>query len=141
MSSLAAKILTKDGVPPAVTFASKPKTLYELLNVQRSGANAAKVMPHHWFEKGFEGCYYQIHRVRYKWHEGGPTHGRAWGILHWRGKPTADKPSRIRGGLKFSWRLYESPEQHGVTYDPERARTVERRRTNLLMKFLEDQKQ
>ncbi|KAJ2423506.1 hypothetical protein GGF47_003215, partial [Coemansia sp. RSA 2524] len=59
---LAAKILTKSGIPPTVEFVTKPKTLPELLNVQRLNAYKMKVMPTHWFDKGFDDCYYEVHR-------------------------------------------------------------------------------
>ncbi|KAI9471556.1 hypothetical protein BX667DRAFT_533155 [Coemansia mojavensis] len=139
MSKLAAQILTKTGIPPTVAFEAKPKTLPELLNVQRKNAYKVKVMPTHWFEKGFDGCYYEIHKAKYKRYLNEPTHGKAWGILFWRGKQMTDKPYKIRGCLKFNWRIYSSPNEQGIYYDPERAMAIERRRTNLLKEYCEKQ--
>ncbi|KAI8321914.1 hypothetical protein GQ54DRAFT_239514, partial [Martensiomyces pterosporus] len=78
--------------------------LYELLNVQRKNAYKFKVMPEHWYQKGFNECWYEVHRVKYKPYKGQPTHGKAWGIEYWNGKAMDEKPKEIRGGLKFSWR-------------------------------------
>ncbi|KAJ1732227.1 hypothetical protein LPJ61_002146 [Coemansia biformis] len=139
MSKLAAAILTKGGVvPPTVSFASKPKTLYELLNVQRLNAYKFKAMPEHWYEKGFEGCYYEVHKVKYKLYKGWPTHGKAWGIEYWNGEPMARQPKEIRGGLKFSWKEYESPSEAGIAYDRQSARGIERRRVVRTKKFYSD---
>ncbi|KAJ1954075.1 hypothetical protein EC988_002626 [Linderina pennispora] len=132
MSKLATDILLKNGAPPIVQWSQKAKTLPELLNVQRLQAYKFKAQPEHWFQKGFEGCYYEVHRVKYKEYKGQPTHGKVWGIEFWNGKAMQSKPVEIRGGLKFSWRRYESPRAHGIVYSRERAPLVERRRTNLL---------
>ncbi|KAJ1884683.1 hypothetical protein LPJ66_010493 [Kickxella alabastrina] len=135
MSKLATEILTKT-LPPTVTFASKPKTLYELLNVQRLNAFKFKTTPEHWYQKGFDQCYYEIHKVKYKQYKNEPTHGKAWGILFWNGKPVNEKPKEIRGGLKFSWRRYESPHANGIKYDAQKAMNMERRRTHLVRDFV-----
>ncbi|KAJ2160898.1 hypothetical protein GGF46_001883 [Coemansia sp. RSA 552] len=136
MSKLAAEILAKSAETPAtLLFGSKPKTLYELLNVQRMNAYKFRVMPKHWYEKGFDQCYYEVHRVKYKLYKGEPTHGKAWGIKFWSGKQLDDKPREIRGGLKFNWAPYTSPRDNGIVYDAERAQSVERRRTKLLKAY------
>ncbi|KAJ1642285.1 hypothetical protein J3B02_001533 [Coemansia erecta] len=140
MSKLAAKLLEKGGLPPTAQFASKPKTLYELLNVQRFNAHKLKVTTEHWYQKGFENCYYEVHRVKYKQYRDEPTHGKAWGILYWNGKPVSEKPREIRGGLKFSWRRYESPHDNGIYYDAEKAMNLERRRTRLVREYIEKEK-
>ncbi|KAJ2492951.1 hypothetical protein IWW37_000955 [Coemansia sp. RSA 2050] len=137
MSKLARELLA---APATVRFANKPKTLYELLNVQRMNGYKFKAMPEHWYQKGFNECWYEVHKVKYKLYKDQPTHGKAWGILYWNGKAVDDKPKEIRGGLKFSWRPYESPSASGVFYDPDRALTTERRRTRLLRSFLEQSK-
>ncbi|KAJ1781724.1 hypothetical protein GGH19_001123 [Coemansia sp. RSA 1807] len=141
MSKLAAKILTKSGIPPTVEFVTKPKTLPELLNVQRLNAYKMKVMPTHWFDKGFDDCYYEVHRVKYKRYLGEPTHGKAWGILTWKGKQVNDQPRKIQGGLKFNWKPYESPHAQGIYYDAEKAPLVERRRSNMLKAYSDAKKQ
>ncbi|KAJ2809312.1 hypothetical protein H4R20_000215 [Coemansia guatemalensis] len=141
MSKLAAGLLTKGGViPESVKFADKPKTLYELLNVQRTDAKY-KAVPRHWFLKGFDECYYEVHRTKYKMYKGQPTHGKAWGILYWNGKPLSQQPKEIRGGLKFSWMPYQSPHAKGIYYDEENARSIERRRSMLLLEYGKEQKQ
>ncbi|KAJ2764023.1 hypothetical protein IWQ56_004641 [Coemansia nantahalensis] len=138
MSKLAADILTRGGVlPPTLAFAVKPKTLYELLNVQRLNAYKFKAAPDHWYSKGFEGCYYEIHKVKYRLYQGEPTHGKAWGIQYWNGEAKDKQPKEIHGGLKFSWREYDSPNANGIVYNREEARKVERRRVVRLKKHLE----
>ncbi|KAJ2740795.1 hypothetical protein GGI20_005612 [Coemansia sp. BCRC 34301] len=142
MSKLAKEVLLTSSslLPATVQFAAKPKTLYELLNVQRMNGYKFKAMPEHWYQKGFDQCWYEVHRVKYKLYKDQPTHGKAWGILYWNGKAVDEKPKEIRGGLKFSWRQYESPHQNGVFYDADRANGMERRRTRLLREYLEEQK-
>ncbi|KAJ2887959.1 hypothetical protein GGI21_006790, partial [Coemansia aciculifera] len=133
MSKIAKDLLTKSGVVvPTVQFAAKPKTLYELLNVQRLNGYKFKAQPEHWYQKGFNECWYEVHRVKYKLYKDQPTHGKAWGILYWNGEAVDKQPKEIRGGLKFSWRPYESPHKNGVFYDADKASTLERRRTKLL---------
>ncbi|KAJ1936310.1 hypothetical protein FBU59_005096 [Linderina macrospora] len=132
MSKLAKDILLKNGAPPTVQWSQKPKTLPELLNVQRLKAYKFKAQPEHWFQKGFEGCYYEIHKVKFKEYKGEPTHGKAWGIQFWNGQQMQNQPVEIKGGLKFSWRQYESPKEHGIVYSRDLTQTVERRRTNML---------
>ncbi|KAJ1725781.1 hypothetical protein LPJ53_000042 [Coemansia erecta] len=141
MSKLAAEILRKGPIPPTISFVNKPKTLYELLNVQRFNAYKFKVTTEHWYQKGFEDCYYEVHKVKYKQYKNEPTHGKAWGVLYWNGKPVYNTPKEIRGGLKFSWRPYESPHKNNIHYDAEKAMNMERRRTKLIREFVKENKQ
>ncbi|KAJ2707291.1 hypothetical protein H4R19_004918 [Coemansia spiralis] len=135
MSKLAAQILRRSGAVPTLTFEAKPKSLFELLNVQRLNAYKFKAMPDFWFDKGFENCYFEVHRVKYRQYKGEPSHGKAWGIEYWNGAPMSEHPKEIRGGHKFSWRPYESPAASGISYSRTQARTVERRRLTRLLGF------
>ncbi|KAJ2401463.1 hypothetical protein GGI23_001379 [Coemansia sp. RSA 2559] len=132
MSKLAQEILLKNGNPPIVEFLKRPKTLFELLNVQKLKAYKYKVQPIQWYRKGFEGCYYEVHRTKYKLFNNQPTHGNAWAILYWRGKPAFHPPKEVKGGLKFAWQAYRSPEADGIAYDAKLAASIEKKRYFLL---------
>ncbi|KAJ2548298.1 hypothetical protein EV175_004882 [Coemansia sp. RSA 1933] len=132
MAELAKEILLRGGNPPIVRFMNKPKTLFELLNVQKLKAYKYKVQPILWYRKGFEGCYYEIYKTKYTLYRNEPTHGNAWGILYWRGKPAFHPPKEVKGGLKFAWQAYRSPAADGIFYDEEFARKAERKRYFLL---------
>lgn len=139
MSQLAKEILLKTPVP-TVTWTQKPKTLYELCNVQRSKAYLYRVMPEQWYKKGLSGCFYEVHKVKYRPYIDKPVHGKAWGIKYWNHEPVDTQPKEIKGGLKFSWRPYRDPHTDGVVYDPETASQVQKRRTRLIQAFNEQNK-
>ncbi|KAI9502289.1 hypothetical protein GGI25_001576 [Coemansia spiralis] len=135
MSKIAKEILLKGEVPPTVKFDLKPKTLYELLNIQRLNAYKFKAQPQQWYKKGFDGCYWEVFKVKFKKYKSEPTHGKAWGLLYWNGEALDNTPKEIKGGLKFSWQEYRSPKKDGVFYDAETAKDIERRRTKLIKDF------
>ena len=46
-------------------------------------------------------------------------HGRAFGRLVWRGRPTRDKDQEIHPKLKRQWKLLGTPNYHTFTGKPE----------------------
>ncbi|KAJ1679122.1 hypothetical protein EV182_002685 [Spiromyces aspiralis] len=67
MSRVAREIVAKlDAATPLQSYVSKPKTLFEVLNVQRSNGVGSRVQQTRWAEKGFDGCYWMVTNVRYK---------------------------------------------------------------------------
>lgn len=113
------KLLPKD-LPPAL----KPKpggSLYEILS-RTPNVEGMEVHQRRWSEKQVPNSYWKVTHARFKC-EG--KHGKAWGILYWRGMLSGDfrspvrweltrcgrtgkrisrNPEVIRGGLKYSWR-------------------------------------
>ncbi len=74
------KLLPKD-LPPAL----KPKTagsLYEILS-RTPNVEGMEVYQRRWSDKQVANSYWKVTRARFKC-EG--THGKAWGILYWRGQ-------------------------------------------------------
>ncbi|GAA6029631.1 hypothetical protein JCM8097_000972 [Rhodosporidiobolus ruineniae] len=57
-------------------------------------------------------CYWDVTKTRITVDSEGKAHGRAWGVLTWKGKRVtpADKDHEpIRGGLKHLWRAEAAP--------------------------------
>ncbi|KAF9452169.1 hypothetical protein P691DRAFT_722475 [Macrolepiota fuliginosa MF-IS2] len=92
------KLLPKD-LPPAL----RPKNsgnLYEVLS-RTPNVEGLEVHQTRWSDKRVSNSYWKITDARFKC-EG--KHGKAWGILYWRGKKMSPQPELIRGGLKYVWK-------------------------------------
>ncbi|GAA6056576.1 hypothetical protein JCM3770_006648 [Rhodotorula araucariae] len=57
-------------------------------------------------------CRWEVKKVRLHASEQGTVRGRAWGVLHWKGKrvtPDSKEYEPIRGGLKYLWQSAVPP--------------------------------
>ncbi|BGP38939.1 hypothetical protein JCM10450v2_002896 [Rhodotorula kratochvilovae] len=57
-------------------------------------------------------CRWEVKKVRLHASDAGKVHGRAWGVLHWKGKrvtPEDKEYELIRGGLKHLWQSAVPP--------------------------------
>ncbi|KAF5393888.1 hypothetical protein D9757_000289 [Collybiopsis confluens] len=75
------KLLPKK-LPPSLV--ARPGNLYEVLSRTPSGGIGKRVYQLRWSEKNIPGCYWLVTRSKFKC-EG--KHGKAWGVLHWKGVP------------------------------------------------------
>ncbi|KAI0771983.1 hypothetical protein BD413DRAFT_547459 [Trametes elegans] len=90
-------------VPPSLS--SAPGTLYQVLSRYPQDGVGLKVHQTRWGAKGAQGSYWEVTRTKLKC-EG--EHGKAWGILVWKGKRVSENDERIPGGLKYRWSVGES---------------------------------
>ncbi|KAH6915172.1 hypothetical protein BKA70DRAFT_1141569 [Coprinopsis sp. MPI-PUGE-AT-0042] len=91
--------LLPHNLPPSLS--PKSGNLYEVLSRTPTGGVGKKVYQSRWRHKEIKDSYWVITRSQFKC-DG--KHGKAWGKLHWKGKPISEKEERIRGGLKYMWR-------------------------------------
>ncbi|KAI0723037.1 hypothetical protein C8Q76DRAFT_721348 [Earliella scabrosa] len=90
-------------LPPSLS--PLPGNLYEVLaRFPRDGVGQ-RVYQTRWGAKGIEGSYWEVTRTSLKC-EG--QHGKAWGVLVWKGKRTSEQDQKIPGGLKYRWAVGES---------------------------------
>ncbi|GJN89881.1 hypothetical protein Rhopal_002870-T1 [Rhodotorula paludigena] len=115
--------------------------LPQLLSLLPRDGIGASVYASRWAGKGLpvptaashEGdatCRWDVKKVRLVTKDGRVT-GRAWGVLHWKGKrvtPEDKEYERIRGGLKYLWQsavppplLVRHPRRAGAAAEPEAA--------------------
>ncbi|EIN10466.1 hypothetical protein PUNSTDRAFT_65413 [Punctularia strigosozonata HHB-11173 SS5] len=97
----AAKALQKllpQKLPPSLS--TRPGNLYEVISRYPSDGVGKIVHQTRWGTKGIEDSYWQITRSRTKLQG---KHGKAWGVLFWKGKQVSPREERIRGGLKYQW--------------------------------------
>ncbi|KZT26995.1 hypothetical protein NEOLEDRAFT_1240652 [Neolentinus lepideus HHB14362 ss-1] len=102
------------GKPPSV-LSTRPGNLYQVLSRSPDGGVGRKVHQQRWSSKGIDGSYWEITKTEFKLQG---AHGKAWGVLYWRGKRIHPKPTRISGALKYSWKegiSHSSIAPHGVT--------------------------
>lgn len=67
-------------------FAKKgQKSLFETLSSLPNDGVGSRVAQTRWVKQGIPSSFWEVTKVKLK-HEG--QHGKAWGILHWRGKFT-----------------------------------------------------
>ena len=67
-------------LPPSLS--SLPGNLYEVLSKFPQDGVGQKVYQTRWGAKGIEGSYWEVTRTKLK---GEGVHGRAWGVLVWKG--------------------------------------------------------
>ncbi|EMD40445.1 hypothetical protein CERSUDRAFT_80116 [Gelatoporia subvermispora B] len=106
MSSAVASALRKllpRQLPPSLS--SRPGNLYEVLARYPNDGIGRRVYQTRWGAKGIEGCYWEVTRTKLKL-EG--KHGKAWGVLTWKGKRVSEAEERIPGSLKYNWAEGES---------------------------------
>ncbi|KAI0637931.1 hypothetical protein C8Q77DRAFT_398607 [Trametes polyzona] len=90
-------------LPPSLS--SLPGNLYEVLSRYPQDGVGQKVYQTRWGAKGIEGSYWEVTRTKLKC-EG--QHGKAWGVLVWKGKRVSERDEKIPGGLKYRWAVGES---------------------------------
>ncbi|KIK65586.1 hypothetical protein GYMLUDRAFT_219753 [Collybiopsis luxurians FD-317 M1] len=90
--------LLPNKLPPSLV--PRPGNLYEVLSRTPSGGIGKRVYQLRWSEKNIHDCYWVVTRSKFKC-EG--KHGKAWGVLHWKGVPVSQKEERIKGSLKYTW--------------------------------------
>ncbi|KIM25620.1 hypothetical protein M408DRAFT_331149 [Serendipita vermifera MAFF 305830] len=86
------------------TIFPHPTTLYRTLSRLPKDGVGARVAQRRWTAKGIEGSYWEVTKIRLK-PDG--QHGKAWGRLVWKGKAISPQEERIRGGLKYNWRVVD----------------------------------
>ncbi|KZT12877.1 uncharacterized protein LAESUDRAFT_689803 [Laetiporus sulphureus 93-53] len=114
-SSLASAIrqLLPKQLPPSLT--NRPGNLYEVLSRYPKDGVGQRVHKIRWTSKGIPNCYWEVTRTSLKL-EG--KHGKAWGILTWKGKVVSEREEKIPGSLKFSWAEGTSRIPPGFTSRP-----------------------
>ncbi|EKM80434.1 hypothetical protein AGABI1DRAFT_100033 [Agaricus bisporus var. burnettii JB137-S8] len=90
-------------LPPTLTL-QQNCNLYRILSRTPKPAGTV-VHQTRWNSKRIKDSYWVVTRANIKC---GGEHGRAWGILYWKGKQVSPQPELIRGGLKFTWALGRS---------------------------------
>ncbi|TFK92953.1 hypothetical protein K466DRAFT_538816 [Polyporus arcularius HHB13444] len=90
-------------LPPSLS--PLPGNLFEVLSRFPQDGVGQKVHQTRWGTKGIEGSYWEITRTRLKC-EG--KHGKAWGVLVWKGKRVSERDEKIPGSLKYRWAVGES---------------------------------
>ncbi|KAI0676994.1 hypothetical protein C8Q78DRAFT_1073741 [Trametes maxima] len=90
-------------LPPSLS--SLPGNLYEVLSRYPQDGIGQRVYQTRWGSKGIEGSYWEVTRTQLKC-EG--KHGKAWGVLVWKGKRVSEHDEKIPGGLKYRWSVGES---------------------------------
>ncbi|KAI0356509.1 hypothetical protein OH77DRAFT_1452340 [Trametes cingulata] len=90
-------------LPPSLS--SLPGNLYEVLSRYPQDGVGQRVHQTRWGSKGIAGSYWEVTRTKLKC-EG--QHGKAWGVLVWKGKRIGDRDQKIPGGLKYRWAVGES---------------------------------
>ncbi|KAF9815543.1 hypothetical protein IEO21_04543 [Rhodonia placenta] len=91
------KLLPKQ-LPPSLS--SRPGNLYEVLARYPQDGIGQRIHQTRWTAKGISDCYWEVTRTKLKL-EG--MHGKAWGVLTWRGKRVSEQEEKIPGGLKYRW--------------------------------------
>lgn len=91
------KLLPRE-LPPSLT--GRPGNLYEVLSRTPDGGVGKEVYQMRWSNKQIEDSYWKVTKTKFKC-EG--KHGKAWGMLYWKGKPVSLEEEEIRGGLKYTW--------------------------------------
>ncbi|EAU84608.1 hypothetical protein CC1G_00127 [Coprinopsis cinerea okayama7 len=86
-------------LPPSLS--PKSGNLYEVLSRTPTGGVGKKVYQTRWRQKDIKDSYWVVTRSKFKC-DG--QHGKAWGVLYWKGKQVSPKEEVIRGGLKYSWK-------------------------------------
>ncbi|KDQ64904.1 hypothetical protein JAAARDRAFT_188179 [Jaapia argillacea MUCL 33604] len=86
-------------------LSNKPSTLYDVLSRAPLNPAGKRVHQIRWGEKGIEDSYWEVTKANFK---GDGGHGRAWGILYWKGQRISERPERIRGALKYYWQFGRS---------------------------------
>ena len=107
------------------TIFPHPTTLYRTLSRLPKDGVGARVTQRRWAAKGIEGSYWEVTRMKLK---PDAQHGKAWGKLVWKGsfpispvtiaspltvsfsfvgKVVTEREERIRGGLKYNWRVVD----------------------------------
>ncbi|PVF93196.1 hypothetical protein CPB86DRAFT_809085 [Serendipita vermifera] len=90
------------------TIFPHPTTLFRTLSRLPRDGVGSKLAQRRWDAKGIHGCYWEVTKTRLKLGEDGKmAHGKAWGRLTWKGKPVSLRDERIRGGLKYNWKVVE----------------------------------
>ncbi|TFK56129.1 hypothetical protein OE88DRAFT_1731749 [Heliocybe sulcata] len=89
------------GKPPSVLSSTRPGNLYQVLSRSPDNGIGKKVHQQRWSQKGIEGSYWEITKTQFK---GEGSHGKAWGVLYWRGRRVSEQPTRVTGALKYSWK-------------------------------------
>ncbi|OCH95949.1 hypothetical protein OBBRIDRAFT_800224 [Obba rivulosa] len=119
-SAVAAAIqrLLPKHLPPSLS--SRPGNLYEVLSRYPNDGVGRRVHQTRWGTKMIEGCYWEVTRTKLKL-EG--KHGKAWGVLIWRGKKVSEREERIRGALKYNWAEGESKAHTGPYVPPASSRS------------------
>ncbi|KAH9850042.1 hypothetical protein C2E23DRAFT_837187 [Lenzites betulinus] len=102
-------------VRPSPSLSTLPGNLYQVLSRYPQDGVGQKVHQTRWGVKGIEGSYWEVTRTKVKC-EG--RHGKAWGVLVWKGKRVSERDEQIPGGLKYSWVVGESRSKPGVTPPP-----------------------
>ncbi|TFK43246.1 hypothetical protein BDQ12DRAFT_718481 [Crucibulum laeve] len=90
--------LLPKSLPPSL--AKRPGNLYEVLSRTPTGGVGNRVYQLRWESKGIPDSYWEVTRTKFKC-EG--RHGKAWGVLYWKGRRVSEIEERIRGGLKYTW--------------------------------------
>lgn len=72
--------LLPEKLPPSLV--AYPGNLYEVLSRTPTGGIGKRVYQLRWSEKNIDGCYWQVTKTVFK-REG--KHGKAWGMLYWKG--------------------------------------------------------
>ncbi|KAJ7591364.1 hypothetical protein C8J56DRAFT_781674 [Mycena floridula] len=91
------KLLPKE-LPPSLY--AGPGRLDEILARTPRGGVGSQVHPVRWSHKQIKDSWWLVTRSTMKC-EG--KHGKAWGILYWKGKRTSEKERPIPGILKYTW--------------------------------------
>ncbi|KAL1946595.1 hypothetical protein VTO73DRAFT_14699 [Trametes versicolor] len=95
-------------LPPSLS--PHPGSLYEVLSRYPQDGVGQRVYQTRWGAKGIEGSYWEVTRTKLK-AEG--QHGKAWGVLVWKGKRVGEGDEQIRGGLKYRWAVGASQTKPG----------------------------
>ncbi|KZT72708.1 hypothetical protein DAEQUDRAFT_722871 [Daedalea quercina L-15889] len=100
MSGVAVAIrrLLPKKLPPSLS--RSPGNLYEVLSRYPQDGVGQRVHQTRWTAKGLSDCYWEVTRTKLKLEA---THGKAWGVLTWRGKRVSERDEKIPGGLKYRW--------------------------------------
>ncbi|PBK69824.1 hypothetical protein ARMSODRAFT_956622 [Armillaria solidipes] len=98
LASIIKRSIPASKAPPSLS--KNPGNLYEVLSRTPLGGVGRHVYQTRWTTKKIPDCYWKVTRTQFKC-EG--KHGKAWGLLFWKGKQVSEQPERIRGSLKYSW--------------------------------------
>ncbi|KAI0824659.1 hypothetical protein BC628DRAFT_1518163 [Trametes gibbosa] len=96
---------------PPPSLSTIPGNLYQLLSRYPQDGVGQRVYQTRWGAKGIEGSYWEVTRTKLK-SEG--RHGKAWGVLVWKGKRVSERDEKIPGGLKYRWITGESRTKPGL---------------------------
>ncbi|EDR14187.1 uncharacterized protein LACBIDRAFT_305760 [Laccaria bicolor S238N-H82] len=93
------KKLLPTRLPPSLV--SRSGNLYEVLSRTPGGGIGNAVHQCRWTDKDIRNSYWIVTRSQFKC---GGKHGKAWGLLYWKGNLVSPQEERIRGALKYAWR-------------------------------------